>query len=287
MYKYGTLTLHQPEEDVTVATDGMLRPLPPQNVVNPITDYFSVANGLASKLTQPPYDTDAEVLGLLVLGVVSAAEFYFRSVLGVALNICAVSRHKAETLQVPFAAHEFFKNSGYSYAMGAIDHESLADAKKIRSECKKFTGFDLSEDSSADKAIQDFEIVCEVRHCLVHARGVAGIKACRTLAPGEHSPQKLLISKVQAFELLKLSHNAVRAFNRFLANSIVNRWIDHDVLSGEWAADKPAFVTLQQVFSLKGEDAYGGVPWKAYLPLRAAVRARKAAMAAKVTAPAV
>lgn len=178
---HATLTLHLSEETVTVQVTGILKPFPSASPTNPISEYFQVANRLAAKLTNPPYETDTEVLGLLLLGVVSAAEFYFRSVLGVALDVCPVCRQNAEMLKVPIGAFEFFAESGYSHALGSFEHESLADAQKIRQECKRFTGFDLGKDTSADKAITDFEILCELRHCLVHARGLAGLKACRAL----------------------------------------------------------------------------------------------------------
>lgn len=282
MSSHATLNLHLSEETVTVQIAGILKPFPSNSTTNPITDYFHVANGLAAKLTKAPYDGDAEVLGLLLLGVVSAAEFYFRSVLGVALDVCPLCREHAEMLQVPIGAFEFFAESGYSHAMGSFEHESLADAKKIRSECKRFTGFDVSKDASADKAIGDFELLCELRHCLVHARGLAGLKACKALNSGHRSLQRLLVGKVEAFELLKLSHNAVRAFNRFLANSILNRWVDQDQFSGTWKYDKAAFKRVIEAFWIRGEDSYGSIALNAYKPFRKAVRARQRAIAAKV-----
>lgn len=282
MSSHATLALHLSEETVTVQVDGILKPFPGNPMTNPIGDYFSVADGLAAKLTKAPYDTDAEVLGLLLLGVVSAAEFYFRSVLGTSLDVCPLCRQHAELLAVPLGAFEFFSESGYSHALGAFEHESLADSKKIRGECKRFTGFELSKDASADKAITDFELLCELRHCFVHARGLAGLKACRALNSEYRSLQRLLVGKAEAFELLKLSHNAVRAFNRFLANSILNRWVDEDLFKGRWKEDKAAFTKVIEAFWIKGEDSYGAIAWKAYKPFQRAVQARRASMAAKV-----
>ena len=90
MSKHARLTLHLSEESVSLDASGVLKPFPGVTHANPITVYFSTANRLAQKITQSPYQNDSEILGLLLLGVDSAAEFYFRSVLGVAVSICPV-----------------------------------------------------------------------------------------------------------------------------------------------------------------------------------------------------
>ncbi len=281
MSNHATLTLHLSEEVVTVNVDGILTNLRSLRN-NPITDYFEITAGLAGKLTNSAYEEDTEVLGLLLLGAVSAAEFYFRSVLGVALDVCPICKRHAQMLQVPIGAFEFFANSGYSHALGSFEHQSLADAKRIRSECERFTGFDLSKDPSANKAINDFDLLCELRHCLVHARGVAGLKTCRALNSERDSLQWLRVGKVEALEFLKLSHNAVRAFNRFLANSILNRWVDKGLLTGRWKSDKVAFSRVVKAFWIRGEDKYGSIPWNAYRPFKSAVQKRRRAMSANV-----
>ena len=282
MSNHARLALHLSEESVALDATQVLKPYPTPSKNNPITEYFATANNLARKITRSEHANDSEILGLLLLGVVSGAEFYFRSVLGATVNICPLCKQNTELLQVPIASFDFYEGSGYSSALGTFEHESLADARKIRNECKRFTGFELGEDSSVAKAIQDFEILCELRHCLVHASGFAGLKACRTLGAEQRSLQKLVIDQRQAFELMKLSHNAVRAFNRFLADSILNRWVDRDVFTGKWKSDKPRFSAVVEAFWIKGEDQYGAIAWNAYRPFQKAVLARKRAMATRV-----
>jgi len=280
--KHAALVLHQTEEAVWIDIPNVLHPFPAGPDKNPIQDYFFATSRLAGKFTQPPYADDAEVIGLLLLGIVSAAEFYFRRVLGLALDVCPVCRQHAELVHVPLGSVAFFSRSGYSFAMSSFEHESLADAKKLKAECRRFTGFDITGDLSADKAIDDFELLCQLRHCLVHASGLAGFKASRALSSPRREIQKLILRKEDAFELLKLSHNAVRGFNRFLANSILNRWVDRDLLVGKWSTDKQAFTAVVKSFWMPGEDEYLGIPWNAYRPFRKAVVTRKQALAAKV-----
>jgi hypothetical protein len=282
--KHGALVLHLPEETVLANARAILTGVPGAKKVSPIAHYFSTANRLASKIAKSSYADDAEILGLLLLGVVSAAEFYFRTILGITVSLCPVCRENTEMLQVPIAAFGFYAGSGYSHAIGAYEHESFADAKKIRAECKRLTGFDISSDASATKAIEDFELLCELRHCLVHTSGYAGLKACRALGSSERSLQKLIVRKTEAFELMKLSHNAVRALNRFLADSIVDRWVDREILTGSWKDDRELFTNVIEAFWIKGEDSHRSIAYNAYRPFQRAIAARKRGMAARVAA---
>lgn len=286
MSNHVRMQLHKTEEAVQVNVPGLMRLFPGPAKDSPIQEYFDTANSLTEKIAKSPHSEDAEILGLMLLGIVSAAEFYFRSALGTALEICPISQRHAESITVPIAASKFYMGSGYSQALGSFEHESLADAKKIRNEIKRFTGFDLTNDTSANEAVDQFEVLCELRHCLVHARGFAGLKACRALQSSERRLQKLLVGKAEAFELIKLAHNAVRAVNRFLLESILNRWIDRDVLIGQWGSDKKRFELLVEKFWVKGEDGFDGIPQKAYEQVKQVVVLRKRAMAAKVAQPA-
>ncbi|WP_175699610.1 hypothetical protein [Burkholderia ambifaria] len=285
MSNYVRLQLHKSEEAVQISAPGLMHKFPGPTKESPIQEYFETANSLTAKIATSEHSDDAEILGLMLLGIVSAAEFYFRSALGGTLEICPISQRHAESINIPIAASQFYLGSGYSPALGSFEHESLADAKKIRGEIKKFTGFDIQDDTSANQAVEQFETLCELRHCLVHARGFAGLKACRALKSSERQLQKLLVGKTEAFELIKLSHNAVRAVNRFLVDSILNRWIDRDVLVGTWQADKKQFVALIEKFWVKGEDSFGSAPQTAYEPVKRVILMRKRAMAAKVAPP--
>ena len=284
MSRHASVTLHLTEESITLDASRVLHRYPTVGAINPIGAYFTTANGLARKITKSEYADDAEILGLLLLGVVSAAEFYFRSVLGVAVSLCPLCQRNSEALLVPFASFEFYARTGYSCALAAFEHESLADSSKIRTACKRLTGFDVTDDSSVEKAIEDFEILCELRHCLVHAAGFAGLKACRTLRLPHRTLQKVLVDQRRALELMKLSHNAVRGFNRFLVDSILNRWVDCDVLTGDWKVDKRRFSELVKAFWIRGEDKYGAIPRRAYRPFQKAILSRKRAMGARVPA---
>jgi len=276
-----TLTLHYPEETVACDFASVLVPYPPGSNANPITDYFSTAANLVKKIIDTKYSNDAEVLGLLMLGILSCAEFYFRSVLSELARVCPICKQLSEGINIPAGSFSFYADAGLAATMSAFEHESLADSKKVVAEIKRFGGFNCAENTSVKRALDDFEQLCELRHCFVHARGFVGLKTIRAIE-GPRTFQKLLIKQSQALDFIKLSHNAVRAVNRYLGDEILNRWIDRDVLVGKWANDKKLFTRYWDLFAKHGEDAYLGSPHKSYAIVRPIILKRRQAIAANV-----
>jgi hypothetical protein len=279
--KHVSLRLHEPEEQVQIAIADSVRPVPLGNQLNPISDYFDATSRLKGKILTAAHAEDAELLGLMIVGVISAAEFYFRSVLGRMVQICPLCRRHAESSLVPVGAFSYYESSDYCFVLGSLEHESLADAKRVATSIERLTGFKTNEDSSVVAALLGYETLCEVRHCLAHARGFVGLKGTRALALEQRNLSKVLVSQEGALELLKLSHNAVRAVNRFLFDALVDRWIDRDVLQGDWVRDRDQFGLAWRAFHVSGEDAFGGNVLVAYAPVRRVVAKRKQAIAAK------
>lgn len=281
MFKHVTLTLHEPEETIICDFSSALTPHSSDAIKNPITDYFDNANGLVLKIIQAPYGNDSEILGLLVLGIVSSAEFYFRAIISELVRTCPICESISEAINIPVGSNSFYLKSGYSSAMSAFEHESLADSKKITGEIKRFVGFQCQENSSVKKALDDFELLCEIRHCFVHARGFAGLKAARALK-GPRTLQVVRITQAQALDFIKLAHNAVRAVNHYLCNEVLNRWIEKDELKGTWVQDKKLFTRYWKLFAVGGEDKYTGDPRVAYQSVQTIIKKRKQGMAAQV-----
>jgi len=279
--KHVSLRLNEPEEQLNVSLAAATRQVPLGLKLNPIGDYFDATSRLKQKILTAAFANDAELLGLMIIGVISASEFYFRSVLGVAIEICPICTRQAESTQVPVGAFSYYDCTDYCYVLGAMEHESLADASKVAGYINKLTGFRTSDDSSVVTALHGYESLCELRHCLAHARGFIGLKGSRALGLEQRTLSKVLVDQAGAFELLKLSHNAVRSENRFLLDSLLNRWIDRDVLSGVWATDRTRFEMAWKSFSMPGEDGFSGNVRAAYAVVRRSIVKRQQAIAAR------
>ena len=273
------LKLHEREEAVRLDLDSWLRLVPRHAPRSAIDDYFECTDGLKSKIiaSEP---VDAELLGLLTIGVISAVEFYLRTIFSRVPGICPFAQRHMEMTAVAAGAAGYYADSGIPYLLSLFDHESLANGEKIKTTCKKCVGLNLTDDSSVQKVIEDFDKLCELRHCLVHARGYVGLKASNALELDSRSPKKVLLDRAGVLEVLKIAHNVVRAINRYLAEGIANRWVDKNYLTGNWQDDKSQFTTLFSSFARRGKDEYGGIAYKAYRPFQKAARAKQSALLA-------
>lgn len=285
MSKHVTLNLHYPEEtitcDFTKALIDYPKISPTTRTANPITDYFITSSSLIRKIIDTNYSNDSEILGLLVLGVISSTEFYFRTILSQLPQTCKICELHTESLAIASGSIAFYAESGFSPMMQAFEHESLADSKKITTEINRFLGFKCAENTSVKAALDDFERLCELRHCFIHARGFAGLKAVKAIG-GERSLKKVLITRDQALDFIKVSHNVVRAVNRYLSDEILNRWINKDLLTGEWRVDKKLFTSYIELFQKTEEVPFGETPQKIFSKIRPViVKRRQAALAAK------
>jgi len=272
--KASTLELHRPEEAILIDLDQAVIKctLPPD--ISPITDYFSYTQSLIARFVRPEFSGDAETLSLLLLGVVSAAEFYFRSVLAQSLDVCPYALKVAERAQVPLGSLAYYGTKTRSLGLSVFEHKSLAGSAEIKIESQRLLGISIPGNSSVSSALNGFDTLCELRHAAIHSRGYVGSKAASDLGISMSSLHRISFSQSIVFDLAKLSHNAVRSFNRFVLENILERWIAKQYLTGSWRTDKIKFSRLFEMFSYPDENPFGSDIKKAYLAIQPAVVAR-------------
>ena len=283
MSKHGLLEPCASEESVDWDIESFLVDLSESPRSNPISRYFEATDHLKRKLIISG-DDDAATLGLLVIGVISALEYYVRSIFARVYIICPVSQRHSELLGAPLGGPSFHAGTGHPYLLSAFDHESLADSKKIKAHCEKYLGLRISSDKSVEAVLSDFDKLCELRHCLVHANGYVGLKASHELKLAGRAPKKIIFKKESVFDVLKVTHNVVRAVNRALANNSVDRWVDSGFLTGVWSVDKDRFSELFALFCLRGEDSHAGIAYNSYRTYQRSIRARSSSEMATVSA---
>jgi len=275
--KHGALSLATSEEAVDVDFSCFIKDAPISvRAANPITEYFRATESLKAKIIHAAGSGDSELFGLLTIGIISAVEFYLRSVFSSVPLICPLARRHIEMATVPIGAIDFYALPGASHLAACFDHESLADGEKIKKLCEKFTGLKIATDGSAAKTIDDFGTLCEIRHCLVHTRGNVGLKASNALSLSSRVPSRVVITTDQALTITKLSHNVTRAINRFVSDGIVSRWVDNGLLVGDWDADKVLFTPVVRFFEYSEESAQATNVYRRYLPFRKAALSRLA-----------
>ncbi|CAE6887874.1 hypothetical protein [Paraburkholderia domus] len=274
MSKASLLELHKPEEAIVIDLDQALTKCTLPGSISPITDYFTHTQALIARFVRPEFSTDAEALSLLLLGVVSAAEFYFRSILVQSLDVCPYAMKQAERVQVPLGSLAYYGTKTRSLGLSVFEHKSLAGSAEIKAELQRLLGISAPAASSVSAALSGFDTLCELRHAAIHTRGYVSSKAASDLGISMSSLHRICFSQSVVFDLAKLSHNAVRSFNRFVLESLLDRWIAKKYLTGSWRADKSKFSRLFLMFSYPTENPFGEDVTKAYKAIQPSIVAR-------------
>lgn len=126
MSKPSVLELHKPEEEISIEIENSLSKCALPVERSPIEDYFNYTQGLIARFVKPEFSGDVETLSLLLLGVVSAAEFYFRTVLVRSLDICPLARRHAERVQIPLGSLGYYGAKTAALGLSIFEHKSLA-----------------------------------------------------------------------------------------------------------------------------------------------------------------
>lgn len=250
----------------------------PGPVASPIDTAYGALRAVTSLSASVSSDDWNANHGLiLTAAAVAAVEDYVRSILALLPTICPFARERAETLTAPL---RFLGLDNLSDAVRhSIGDASFSNISTIRDWSKRIAGSDLKASPSLKSALAEYERICHLRHCAVHAGGYVAQHNARELGlePGSWIA---LRSPAVVYEVVSIATSAMRSLNQELFRQTVTIWIDKEWLVGDWAADRESFSVLWRAFASK-VDAESGpdVPiprngYQAYRQIRPAVLAR-------------
>jgi hypothetical protein len=187
----------------------------------------------AAAVVLPEHD----VLGpLLMVGLISATENYFRGIFALMLNTCPLSRRNAADHPVALGAvlwHDLSKQS-----KGAFEHMSFASAKSVKKNSNNILGYSIGDKSPVGTILAEYESICQLRHGAVHAGaelpGKNAIALGMTKTPGVVAVN-VGISQLQ--EVLDICTTLVCQFNSSLFAEMVKRWAEDWRRLPSWDSD--------------------------------------------------
>jgi hypothetical protein len=187
----------------------------------PIDTFYSELHQLLALSTTTLLD-EYEALGpLLLVGLVSRTENFFRDVFGQVIRLCPIAQAKAADQSIKLGS--VIWHGGVSAERSAFEHLSLADSDTIKSSAKKMLAYDLK--SSAP--LREFDKVCELRHGIVHANClVAGINAVKLQLPPSGRPVKVHVDYARIQECALVCTSLVTSVNEELFAELCRRWAD-------------------------------------------------------------
>ncbi len=160
---------------------------------------------------------------LLLVGIMSATEKYFRDLFAALISICPVSREVASNQSISISSVLWSKK--YGLKRGIFENLSFADKKTIISACKTYLGYEIQKSDLAYAMLDSYEKVCQIRHCIVHAGSYWSSKNAINFGINSRENEiKVNINFDNLQECIAICTNLVICFNLDLFELMSKRW---------------------------------------------------------------
>lgn len=206
-------------------------------------------------------DYNSTLGGLVYLGMVSAVEGYFRSLLRHLILTDEMCAENAASKTVSYAAAVHHRPELLPEAL--LEGVSLASTKNIKSELNSLCNV-AQISASLDPLFQTFEDICQIRHCGIHRFGKLGSQQAVKLGLEKHKPLlekplRLTIAHLQ--DVAEALEALVRGVNSHCFFDMLKRSHDNSPAgknktkyysaswNRDWVADQSRFEKFHWIFA--------------------------------------
>lgn len=221
---------------------------------SPIDEFYSKHEGLTSLsgLIGPSLrDELAPVLAdQLLLGYVSATELYFRRLLAAAAKICPDVRRLARDVEISFGALDFYPRAEIEYSL--TEKVTLTEQGKVKALLEARFGVIVNQHPDLERAIEQFETLCNLRHALVHSGGVVNSRNAKNLGhESSRSGCRVQLGPGELQLAASVCMDLVRAAHAEVGKHIFWRWVVSGHLKGNRSRDRSKITQYAGVFLSK------------------------------------
>lgn len=229
---------------------------------SPIDRFYKTKNELL-RLGNPEAMENSKLLSeLLVIGIMSATERYFRDIFSAFISICPVARETTSGQSIAISSVLWSKK--YGLKKGLFENISFADKKTVINACKTFLGYEIQKKDLAYAMLDSYEKVCQIRHCIVHAGSHWVAKNAISLGINARENEiKVDISFDNLQECIAICTNLVICFNLDLFEIMCKRWAIDWRKRSEWTAKSTCkrFNDIWEIFYSKIDSELGSIDY--------------------------
>jgi hypothetical protein len=213
---------------------------------------------------------DSATLGrLLVLGLVTGCETYFRRVIVGILNVCPIARENAASHVVPLGAIDYY--AAHEVPLALFDGKSLTEYREIQKLTRNFTGIALPDSGGLALLGEQYTRIGHLRHAAVHAHGNLTLGNVRAIGfAAADAPHQVRLTHVQLQAIAADCLSFVRAYNRTMFAELITRWVNRGVIQNRWRDDWRLVRRAHSLFYSADDGTSAADPRGAYagFPLR-------------------
>lgn len=190
---------------------------------SPIDNFYIERTNLLSAIT-PEYATlNSSIPPLVLVGLISLTENYFREVLAGIITICPKAKQKSATKSLNLATAWI----GFGeMEKGAFENTSFSDPKTIKKNLNDLVGLNISNSNQISTPLDEFGKLCELRHAIVHSAGLlAGKNAVNLELPNSRNAVKIEVGYFELQEAAAVCTALICAVNLELFMNIATKWL--------------------------------------------------------------
>ena len=267
------ISINKAEEQVQIDF-GIYCTTPPPDTLSPIDAFYKEAEEIFLRaIDERAKPTEIFINRLLLLGLVSATELYFRRIIAGCVGRCPVTRVLAGAQQLSYGSLDYYATE--LRENGLLEIKMFSDFANIRNATKSLLSIDIQQASSVEVALKRFDSICEMRHAAVHSLGrlsAQNLMKLNMLSAGE---QELKVTLDGLERARAICYSAVRAYNKHIFFNVIQRLLNKNIFNGNWADDKDRFTKLFLLFNSRTDNSgRGATAYAAYRKLRPALSSR-------------
>jgi hypothetical protein len=229
---------------------------PPQSPT--ITAWNNAAKAARNKRLRianlPKETVEAQLNNLGFLGFVSALESYLRSLVTRLVWIDEYVENKVEKLKVSYGAARHHTSKLLAEAF--MEDMTFVSRAQIEELLRSVLGVDKHDDK-LKAALEEYERICQLRHCIVHRFGKLGSNNAIKLGLQDHCElleQPILLDAEQLQTIEANLFTLVKAINNAVYDSIMNRQAKR---STKWTwqlkEDEARFTGFYELFATRDD----------------------------------
>ncbi|QWV98179.1 hypothetical protein KP005_02480 [Geomonas nitrogeniifigens] len=216
-------------------------------------DTFHIKSNELLTLVKDPSELPSVLGNLLLLGIVSAVESYIREVLRKLVVSDAASSRCCERHLLTYGAA--INHQRDMLPESILEGYSFASKTNIEEGLRNILGYRGKLPDDVEAALDDFSLICQMRHCMIHRYGHLGSNNAIQLGLDKHGelfekPLHIKFDELQQIFLVCV--NTVKSLNNFLFRFLVTRSAVADgTWSGVYRKDKKFLVKYLAIFESK------------------------------------
>jgi hypothetical protein len=215
---------------------------------SPIDFYVRSSRDIISYGTAERLNEMNKLGGFLLLGLISSAEGYFRSILSSTLNICPMCKSTAAEKQINLGGVLWHGKD--EFRRSAFEHMSFASAKELTTAAKGYLGFEM-KGSVFNNILKDFDTICHIRHGLIHNAGILpGRNAVQINIQSYSKPVEICVDFGFLQNAAATIDSLVVTFNRALFSEMCARWAGPWRSRSDWVPqeERRKFLQIWNIF---------------------------------------